>query len=217
MELHDDNFDEEGLSRAATWFAGYAVVRWHLGYELGDLYLEPDGLGEWLAPHKPIVLPLPPVPDKDDDAPAPYNPDGTLNLEAVKMPEVMVENLMGQLRARQQSEPSPRELVIMDLAARVGEYGERIPRDISAWPAPWLESAMKFFTPAYCQTAFPRPMTYNEAVLFCLAQAKTVLEQHTALHYRLAYELFDRFMRGDLEVSGPEITDLLHHWHDATV
>jgi hypothetical protein len=215
MELNDTNLNEDGLSRAATWFAGYAVMRWHLGYELGDLFMAPDGTGEWLAPERPPLVPA----GMFDDikvVEAPRTPEGRLDLEAFKLPRALEEEILGNLHAMQQAAPRPYELVIMDLAARVGEYGETIPGDMNAWPPPWLDNAREFFTPAYCQSAFDRPMQYHEAVLYCLEQAKTVIDQYAALHWRLAYELFRRFMRGELEMSGPEITDLLHQWRADT-
>lgn len=223
MELNNNNLNEDMLSRAATWFAGYAVMRWHLGYELGDLYMQPDGMGEWLAPPRPpIVTPsLGPIQDHE----APLTPE---EMEATGVPEVLrdaavyalppdvAEEIHANLAAMLQAAPRKHHIVMMDLAACVGEYGEAIPDAVNEWPTSWLDNARKFFTPAYCQSAFERPMQYNEAVLYCLGQAKAVVDQYASLHWHLARELFGRFMRGELEISGPEITDRLHRWRAET-
>jgi len=49
--LDGDDHEFDSTCKAAYFFAGYAVMRWHLGYPLGDVTINPDGTGFWAPPH----------------------------------------------------------------------------------------------------------------------------------------------------------------------
>ena len=48
--LNGDDHEFNSTYNAACFFAGYAVMRWHLGYPLGDVTINPDGTGQWDLP-----------------------------------------------------------------------------------------------------------------------------------------------------------------------
>ena len=187
--------DDEAMDRtysAALFFAGYGVMRWHLGYPLGDVTIHPDGTGSW--------DPATEVPLFELNAPRPAHVHHGV---VVHVEENDTRYFM--------QVPTPREQVLMRLAGIWAEHWSYLARflkeDPCTWPAPLLEEVWPDLTLEYCLTAFEPPCTPEEALRQCVDEVKHVYFDYEGLVIDLAQVL-------DLEgaLSGTEVAAMLATW-----
>jgi hypothetical protein len=191
-ELDDDDEARDRTYSAALFFAGYGVMRWRLGYPLGDVTIHADGTGLWDSPMEPALF------EYDKPLPAHVHHGAVVHVEEHDTTYLI-------------QVPTPREQVMMRLAGIWAEHWSYLARFLReepcAWPAPLLEKVWPDLTLEYCLTAFEPPCAPQEALRQCVDEVKQVYFDYEAVVIRLA-EVLDE----EGALSGTEVAALLVTW-----
>lgn len=178
MEPDYDRCENNQIYSAAEYFAGMALIRWYLGFPLGDVVLEEDGTGECEVP-KDRVYPKARLPHGVTGLEVPFFGelssaqfeailDGDPEAAALPAPEPYIWHV-----------PSPQQSVMIYLGGVYCEHRWTFPQDPCDWPAQLLDQHVwPVLTPAYCLTQFEEPLTPPEALRFLYGQMRAIYDRY---------------------------------------
>ena len=186
MDLPDVDADaaQERRTMAARSWSGYAIMRWHLGYPLGDVEWRAEGPREWVLPGEV------PLYGRDQPLPAPVR-------QGVSWAQADAPAL--------RPVPTAREQVLMTLASLIAAHWPVLSDNPTTWPETLCALVWEALTPEVCLTAFAVPLRPLEAFARCWAEALDWYAEHEAIIACLAAELVER-----ARWSGAEVTAYLN-------